>query len=91
VSELAERIDSDADLRGRINAWAVDVARFVTEQGGGEIGTLIANTVDHWDPTEASTRIELAVGRDLQYIRINGTIVGGLAGLVIHGVGKLIA
>jgi uncharacterized membrane-anchored protein YjiN (DUF445 family) len=49
-----------------------------------EVGQLIAQTVGQWDPKVASRRLELAVGRDLQYIRINGTLVGGLAGLVIY-------
>lgn len=91
VAELADRIELDADLRERINGWTVDVAAFITERGGGEIGTLIANTVERWDPAEAADLIELAVGKDLQYIRINGTIVGGLAGLAIHAVGQIIA
>ena len=47
---------------------------------------LIAETVKAWDPEVAANRIELAVGRDLQFIRLNGTLVGGLAGLVIYTV-----
>jgi uncharacterized membrane-anchored protein YjiN (DUF445 family) len=46
--------------------------------------------VARWDPDEAAQRIELQVGRDLQFIRINGTIVGGLAGLAIYSLGRLI-
>ena len=60
------------------------------EQSREEVGELIASTVARWDPAESSRRIELQVGRDLQFIRINGTVVGGLAGLVIHTVGQLI-
>ena len=51
---------------------------------------MIAATVGRWDPAEATRRIELQVGRDLQFIRINGTVVGGLVGLVIYSVGRLI-
>jgi uncharacterized membrane-anchored protein YjiN (DUF445 family) len=47
---------------------------------------VITHTVQRWDGREAARRIELHVGRDLQFIRINGTIVGGLVGLVIHAV-----
>ena len=54
-----------------------------------EIGELITDTVAKWDPQATSQRIELAVGRDLQFIRINGTLVGGLAGLVIYIVSRL--
>ena len=55
-----------------------------------EVADLIETTVAKWDADEASSRIELQVGRDLQFIRINGTIVGGLAGLAIYSIGQLI-
>ena len=55
-----------------------------------EIADLIATTVEGWDADETSDRIELQVGRDLQYIRINGTVVGGLVGLVIHAVAQVL-
>ncbi|HEX8864208.1 MAG TPA: DUF445 family protein, partial [Lentzea sp.] len=51
-----------------------------------EITTLITDTVERWDAEETSRKIELQVGRDLQFIRINGTVVGALAGLVIYTV-----
>jgi uncharacterized membrane-anchored protein YjiN (DUF445 family) len=50
----------------------------------------IAATVERWDPADTSDRLELVVGRDLQFIRINGTVVGGLAGLLIYLVGNLL-
>ena len=59
-------------------------------QYGREVADLIATTVARWDGAEAARRIELQVGRDLQFIRINGTVVGGLAGLVIYSVGQLL-
>ena len=52
---------------------------------------MISETVQRWDGAEASRRIELHVGRDLQFIRINGTVVGGLVGLLIHTVTVLMA
>jgi uncharacterized membrane-anchored protein YjiN (DUF445 family) len=54
------------------------------------VGHLIAQTVSAWDPEETSRRIELLVGRDLQFIRINGTLVGGLVGLLIYTVSQLV-
>ena len=48
------------------------------------MGELISTTVKRWDPMATSRRIELAIGRDLQFIRINGTIVGGLAGTALY-------
>ena len=53
---------------------------------GAELTTVITHTIERWDGKEAARRIELHVGRDLQFIRINGTIVGGLVGVVIHAV-----
>ena len=91
VAELATRLRDDEHTRRRLDTAIVEIARSVTERGGGEIGALIAETIDRWDPDEASRRIELAVGRDLQFIRINGTVVGGLAGLAIHAIGELVA
>ena len=55
---------------------------------GDEITTVITDTVDRWDGDEAARRIELHVGRDLQFIRINGTLVGGLAGLLIYTISQ---
>ena len=54
-----------------------------------ELTTVITDTVERWDGPQTADRIELAVGRDLQFIRINGTVVGALAGLAIHAVTQL--
>jgi uncharacterized membrane-anchored protein YjiN (DUF445 family) len=56
----------------------------VVEHYRSEVSDLIATTVDRWDGDATARKMELQVGRDLQFIRINGTLVGGLAGLVIH-------
>ena len=65
---------------------AADLSVFAVERYGAELTAVITHTVERWDGREAARRIELHVGRDLQFIRINGTIVGGLVGLVIHAV-----
>jgi uncharacterized membrane-anchored protein YjiN (DUF445 family) len=80
------RLREDAHLRARIDAMASDLSVFVVERYGAELTGVITHTVQMWDGREAARRIELHVGRDLQFIRINGTIVGGLEGLVIHAV-----
>ena len=54
------------------------------------IVSVISDTIERWDGQEAANRIELYVGRDLQFIRINGTLVGGLAGLLIYSVAQLL-
>jgi uncharacterized membrane-anchored protein YjiN (DUF445 family) len=65
-------------------------AASVLERHREEVGALIAETVRQWDPEVAAERLELAVGRDLQFIRLNGTLVGGLAGLIIYSVSLLL-
>ncbi len=55
-----------------------------------EVATVVSETIERWDGEEASRRIELHVGRDLQFIRINGTVVGGLVGVLIHAVTVLV-
>src|SRR5438093_1505841 len=68
----------------------IDLAATVVERYRHEIGDLIAQTVAGWDPEATSRRFELAVGRDLQFVRINGTLVGGLVGLAIYTVSQLL-
>ncbi len=58
----------------------------VVEHYSGEFTTLVEDTVHRWDGAATADRIELAAGRDLQFIRVNGTVVGALAGVVIHAV-----
>ena len=84
LSDFGVRLTEDAALRDRLDGYAADLAAFVVTTYGDEITTVITDTVDRWDGDEAARRIELHVGRDLQFIRINGTLVGGLAGLLIH-------
>jgi uncharacterized membrane-anchored protein YjiN (DUF445 family) len=89
ASELAAfgvRLRDDVALRSRIDSAASDLSVFVVERYGAELTAVITHTVERWDGREAARRIELHVGRDLQFIRINGTIVGGLVGLLIHAV-----
>ena len=65
-------------------------AQHLVSEYGVEITAIITDTIERWDAEEASRRIELHVGRDLQFIRINGTVVGSLAGLVIYAVAQLL-
>ena len=69
---------------------AADLTVFMVERYGAEVTTVITHTIERWDGKEAARRIELHVGRDLQFIRINGTIVGGLVGVVIHAVSLVV-
>ena len=90
VCRFAERLVEDASLRTKLDGMAADAAVFVVDRYGKELTGVITQTIERWDGREAARRIELHVGRDLQFIRINGTIVGGLVGVVIHAVSVLI-
>jgi uncharacterized membrane-anchored protein YjiN (DUF445 family) len=72
-----------------VDNWIVRAAQHLVTQYGVEITAIITDTIERWDAEEASRRIELHVGRDLQFIRINGTVVGSLAGLAIYAVAQL--
>ncbi|MFT4263734.1 MAG: DUF445 domain-containing protein [Nocardioides sp.] len=87
---FARMLLSDAELRMRIDRLASDAAVFIVDRYGSEATAIITHTIERWDGREASERIELHVGRDLQFIRINGTIVGGLVGVLIHTVTVLV-
>ena len=84
VVRIGESLRDDADLRAKVDNWIVRGAQHLVSEYGAEITTIITDTIERWDADEASRRIELHVGRDLQFIRINGTVVGSLAGLVIY-------
>lgn len=88
--DLGRRLGSDDALRARIDEYAADAAAFLVDRYGDELTTVITDTIERWDGKEAARRIELHVGRDLQFIRINGTIVGALAGLAIYTLTKLV-
>jgi uncharacterized membrane-anchored protein YjiN (DUF445 family) len=86
---IGQAIQSDPALMEKMDRWIVDAAIAVIERYQDEVGQLIASTVQRWDPVATSRRIELAIGRDLQFIRINGTLVGGLAGMLLYLLGGL--
>jgi uncharacterized membrane-anchored protein YjiN (DUF445 family) len=88
---FADRLAADAAMRERLDSWAADAAVFAVRRYGGELTAVITHTVERWDGKEAAQRIELHVGRDLQFIRINGTIVGGLVGVAIHAISTAVS
>jgi uncharacterized membrane-anchored protein YjiN (DUF445 family) len=87
---LGGRLSEDAELRSKVDNWLQDAATYVVSNYRGEITTLITDTVQRWDAEETARKVELQVGRDLQFIRINGTVVGALAGLLIHALSQLL-
>ncbi|MEC3975393.1 DUF445 domain-containing protein [Amycolatopsis sp. H20-H5] len=87
---LGQRLVSDDELRSKVDGWVEGAAGYVVANYSKEITGIITDTVQRWDAEETSRKIELQVGRDLQFIRINGTVVGALAGLVIYAVAELL-
>ncbi|NIH82931.1 DUF445 domain-containing protein [Amycolatopsis viridis] len=90
LRSLGERLVSDEGLGGKVDGWLEGAAAYVVRNYSTEITTIITDTVERWDAEETSRKVELQVGRDLQFIRINGTVVGALAGLVIYTVAQLL-
>lgn len=84
--EVGGRLHGDAALQQRVDDRITDAAVFLVGRYRHDIASIITDTVEKWDPSETTEKIELMVGRDLQYIRLNGTIVGALAGLAIFAV-----
>jgi uncharacterized membrane-anchored protein YjiN (DUF445 family) len=87
---LAETIGADPELQTKVDRWLESAVGYVAEQYRGEVAKLISSTVEKWDPADTSERIELQIGKDLQFIRMNGTVVGGLVGLLLHVAGALL-
>jgi uncharacterized membrane-anchored protein YjiN (DUF445 family) len=80
----AETVLADDDLAERINSWAADAAAHLVSGYSAQLTSIITETIEAWDEEETTSRIELSVGRDLQYVRINGFAVGALVGVLIH-------
>jgi len=89
ISAFGAALSANQAVLDELNDRVIDLTVGVVEQYRQEIGDFIAQTVAGWDPAATSRRFELAVGRDLQFVRINGTLVGGLVGLGIHVVAQL--
>ncbi|MFJ6807833.1 DUF445 domain-containing protein [Streptomyces anulatus] len=86
LMSLGARLASDERLQGKLDGWLEDAAVYVVTTYRAEITSLISETVAGWDADQTSKKIEAHIGRDLQFIRINGTVVGALAGLAIYTV-----
>ena len=90
LRRLGERAVTDAEFRARLQELLERGVLHVVEHYSAEFTRLVEDTVRRWDGPATADRIELAAGRDLQFIRINGTVVGALAGVVIHAVGTVL-
>ncbi|MCW4466046.1 DUF445 domain-containing protein [Glutamicibacter sp. MNS18] len=90
VTAFGHRLLDDQPLRQSLEDRLIAMVERLVRGHGSTLAGLVSDTVQAWDPAEASAKLELQVGRDLQFIRINGTVIGALAGLVIFSIGQLI-
>ena len=90
VAALTDELRSNAQLQREIDAWVQKTAYQFVLKNKEEVGRLISSTVENWEGKELSEKLELEVGKDLQFIRINGTLVGGLVGLLIYALTQLL-
>jgi uncharacterized membrane-anchored protein YjiN (DUF445 family) len=88
VIGAAHMLMEDHALRGKLNGWLCEMLATVAERHGEDASQFIQERVGRWDAAELTRKLEEAVGRDLQYVRLNGTIVGGFVGLLIYTVSK---
>ncbi len=89
ILQFASQLQTDEQLQNRLNGWVQKTAYQFILKNRKEVGELISRTVGNWQGRELSNKLELEVGKDLQFIRINGTLVGGLVGLLIYALTQL--
>ena len=89
IQNFGGRLTSDRKVQDKVDGWVRDIAAYLVGTYRQEITSLITDTVAAWDGPATSRKIEIQVGRDLQFIRINGTVVGALAGLLIYTLSQL--
>lgn len=90
MKALGTRLESDARLRAAINLHVRRAAVGLVNDYGDQIVSLVSDTVRKWDASTVTEKLETAVGRDLQFIRINGTIIGGMVGVAIHAISRML-
>ena len=90
LRNLGERLCTDVELQAKVDRWVAQALGYVIDNYRSEVTTLIESTIARWDGDVTARKMELQVGRDLQFIRINGTIVGGLAGIAIHTISEVL-
>ena len=90
IRQTGIALRDDANLQAKCDRWLIGIMNHVLAHYSGELSGVITHTVARWDAESTARRLELQVGRDLQFIRINGTVVGSLVGLVIYSVSRFL-
>lgn len=88
--DFGARLLADSTLQFKIDVWVIQAVEHLVRTYRRDLANMVTETVQRWDASEAAEKIELQVGKDLQFIRINGTVVGSLAGLAIYTVATLV-
>ena len=88
---IGDGLRQDGDVNQQVNRWLRDLILYLVDNYRQPLSAFISETIEQWDPDATSARIELYIGRDLQFIRINGTLVGGLVGVAIYLLWGLVA
>ncbi len=81
---IGRRLQDDTAVNERLNRWLQELITYLVGTYRQPLSEIVSDTIGDWDPTATAERIELYIGRDLQFIRINGTLVGGLVGVLIY-------
>jgi uncharacterized membrane-anchored protein YjiN (DUF445 family) len=81
---IGRALSEDSPVTAQLDDWLREVTIYLVETYRQPISAIVSTTIAAWDPSATSRRIELQIGRDLQFIRINGTLVGGLVGLLLY-------
>jgi len=89
LQSMGQSLENDPRMKGAINMFARRAVAGMAASYGSSIVKLVSETVRRWDAQTITNRLEATVGRDLQYIRINGTLVGGMVGLVLHALDQI--
>jgi uncharacterized membrane-anchored protein YjiN (DUF445 family) len=88
---VGEALQRDGELQQRLNNWMLQAIQALMLRHGRQIALLIADVVAQWDARQVSDKVELEIGKDLQFIRINGTIIGGTIGVALHAISLSLA
>lgn len=91
IVAVADSVRDDAALQHKLNGWALQALESLMVRHRHQVSLLISDVVKSWDAREVSERVEMEIGKDLQFIRINGTVVGGTVGLLLYGAAKAAA
>jgi uncharacterized membrane-anchored protein YjiN (DUF445 family) len=84
IASIGASLATDAAVAGKLNSWLKQLLLYLVENYRDPLSEIVSETIEQWDPKATSRRIELAIGTDLQFIRLNGTVVGGVVGLLIY-------